>query len=51
MGDMLGGDSMIAKIDQSILDFWFTSPNERAWAYLATFIPLLGATVGIASLF
>lgn len=50
-GDMLGGDSMIAKIDQSILDFWFTSPNERAWAYLATFIPLLGATVGIASLF
>lgn len=48
---MLGDDSMIAKIDQAILDFWFTNPDERAWAYLATLVPLLGATAGIASLF
>lgn len=31
---------MLHKIDQAILDFWFTYPNERGWAYLAT-LPLL----------
>ena len=44
---MLGGDSMIAKIDQSILDFWFTSPNERAWAYGMTLLPLLALIASI----
>lgn len=32
---------MLAKIDQAILDFWFTSPNERAWVYSMTTIPVL----------
>lgn len=31
---------MLNKIDQTILDFWLTYPNERVWAYLAT-LPLL----------
>lgn len=32
---------MIAKIDQAILDFWFTNPDERAWAYGMTTLPVL----------
>ncbi|WP_291977578.1 hypothetical protein [Limosilactobacillus sp.] len=38
---------MIAKIDQAILDFWFTNPDERAWAYLATLLPLLALIASI----
>lgn len=38
---MLGDDSMLAKIDQAILDFWFTNPEERVWAYGMTLLPLL----------
>ena len=38
---MLGGDSMIAKIDQAILGFWLTNPDDRAWAYGMTLLPLL----------
>lgn len=32
---------MLVKIDQAILDFWFTYPSERAWAYGMTLLPLL----------
>ena len=38
---MLADDSMIAKIDQAILDFWFTYPSERVWAYGMTLLPVL----------
>lgn len=48
---MLGGDSMLAKIDQAILGFWFTSPDQRGWAYLATLIPVLFAVTEINYLF
>lgn len=48
---MLGGDSMIAKIDQAILDFWFTYPEERAWAYGMTLIPLLVVIATIINYF
>lgn len=33
---------MLQKIDDKILAYWDTAPNERVWAYLATFVPLLG---------
>ena len=46
-GDMLGDDSMIAKIDQAILDFWFTNPDDRAWAYGMTLLPLLALIASI----
>ena len=38
---MLGDDSVLAKIDQAILDFWFTYPSERVWAYGMTLLPVL----------
>lgn len=41
---------MLQKIDGKILAYWDTAPNERVWAYLATFVPLLGTVVGIANL-
>lgn len=39
---------MLQKIDGKILAYWDTAPNERTWAYLATFVPLLGLIVTIA---
>lgn len=33
---------MLQKIDDKILAYWDTAPNERVWAYIATFVPLLG---------
>ena len=39
---------MLQKIDGKILAYWDTAPNERAWAYLATFVPLLGLIITIA---
>ena len=33
---------MLQKIDDKILAYWDTAPNERVWAYLATFVTLLG---------
>lgn len=44
---MLGDDLMIAKIDQAILDFWFTNPDDRAWAYGMTLLPLLALIASI----
>ena len=38
---------MIAKIDQAILDFWFTNPDDRAWAYGMTLLPLLALIASI----
>ena len=32
---------MLARIDQAILDFWFTNPNDRVWVYIMTLLPLL----------
>lgn len=32
---------MLHKIDQTILNFWFTNPDDRAWAYGMTLLPLL----------
>lgn len=39
---------MLQKIDGKILAYWDTAPSERVWAYLATFVPLLGLIVTIA---
>lgn len=41
---------MLRKVDGKILDFWWSGPDDRVWAYLATFVPLLGAAAGIANL-
>ena len=41
---------MLRKIDDTILNYWLTPPEQRMWAYLATFVPLLGTVVGIAKL-
>lgn len=38
---------MLAKIDQAILDFWFTYPEERVWAYGMTLLPLLAIVATI----
>ena len=46
---MLGDDSMLAKIDQAILDFWFTYPSERVWAYGMTLVPLFAVIATIAN--
>lgn len=35
-------------LDSKILAYWDTAPSERVWAYLATFVPLLGLIVTIA---
>lgn len=29
---------LLRTIDNQILAFWFTAPDERVWAYLATFV-------------
>lgn len=31
---------LLSCIDHQVLAFWYTSPQERAWAYLAT-VPVL----------
>lgn len=41
---------MLQKIDGKILAFWDTYPNERAYAYMATFVPLLGLISGLVGL-
>lgn len=41
---------MLQKIDSKILAYWWTSPDQRLWAYLATFLPLLGIIVAISNL-
>ena len=38
---MLRGDSMLKRIDQAILSYWFTSPSQRLWAYMATIVPIV----------
>ena len=40
---------MLAKIDQAILDFWFTNPDDRAWAYGMTLVPLFAVIATIAN--
>ena len=42
--------TMFKKIDSKLLAYWLTPPEQRVWAYLATFVPLLGTVVGIANL-
>lgn len=34
-------------IDNQILAFWFTAPDERVWAYLATFVPVSALIIGL----
>ena len=41
---------MLRKIDHEILADWWSGPDDRVWAYLATFVPLLGVAAGIANL-
>lgn len=42
---------MLHKIDQTILNFWFTNPDDRAWAYGMTFIIALFIVTEIVYLF
>ncbi|WP_323074986.1 hypothetical protein [Limosilactobacillus reuteri] len=42
---------LLQSIDQQILAFWYTTPNERLWAYLAT-LPLVVLVLdGISQVF
>lgn len=34
-------------IDNQILAFWYTSPQDRVWAYLATFVPITALVIGL----
>lgn len=36
---------LLQTIDKHILAYWYTTPAERAWAYLATFVPLTALIV------
>lgn len=38
---------LLRTIDNQILAFWFTASEERAWAYLATFIPAAALAIGL----
>lgn len=38
---------LLRTIDNQILAFWFTAPEERAWAYLATFVPVSALIIGL----
>ena len=38
---------MLTKIDQAILGFWFTYPEERVWAYGMTLLPVLAIAAAI----
>lgn len=42
---------MLHKIDQAILDCWFTPPEQRVWAYSMTFIIVLFVVTEIVYLF
>lgn len=48
---MDGGTHNMKLLDNFILNFWYTSPNERGWAYLATLPILLLIIDGLAQLF
>ncbi len=39
---------MLRKLDQSILAFWSTSPDERVFAYLVTFGPIVILLLDVA---
>ena len=41
---------VLQTIDNHILVFWFTAPEERAWAYLATFVPLTALAIELITL-
>ncbi len=38
---------LLRTIDNQILAFWFTAPEEREWAYLATFVSVSALIVGL----
>ena len=40
---------VLRTIDNQILAFWYTSPDERTWAYLATFVPAVAFIIGLAT--
>ena len=42
---------LLATIDQHILAYWNTSPSERGWSYLATFVPLAALLCSIITEF
>ena len=41
---------LLSSIDKHILNFWYTAPSERLWAYLATLPALLLIIYGLAQL-
>ncbi|MBB1068748.1 hypothetical protein H5S40_00865 [Limosilactobacillus sp. RRLNB_1_1] len=41
---------LLSFIDTHILNFWYTAPSERLWAYLATLPVLLLIIDGLAQL-
>lgn len=38
---------VLRTIDNQILAFWYTAPNDRLWAYLATFVPATAFIIGL----
>ncbi|MEE6635320.1 hypothetical protein [Limosilactobacillus pontis] len=38
---------LLRTIDNQILAFWYTAPDERVWAYLATFVPATALIIGL----
>lgn len=42
---------LLQTIDKHILAYWYTTPAERVWAYLATFVPLTALACSVISEF
>ena len=42
---------LLQTIDKHILAYWYTSPEERLWAYLATLPAIVLVLDGITQLF
>lgn len=38
---------LLRTIDNHILAFWYTAPDERVWAYLATLVPATTLVIGL----
>ena len=38
---------VLRTIDNQILAFWYTTPSDRLWAYLATFVPATAFIIGL----
>ena len=40
---------LLKSIDNQILAFGYTAPDERVWAYLTTFVPVSALIVGLVT--